>query len=131
MTLIEINQGWLKPEKVGHNHVPCFIVWKLPYISVCASRGLIIDSGMIILTYNNYILLKFPGVPMLGYLIQTSEYHVILLEAKDNYAAMQESTGLCIHKSKSCTIQNRFQQNDYLAIHMLHNYSSLVRISTN
>ena len=37
-------------EEVGHDHMHYFIAWKLPYISVCASRRLIlIDSGMIVL----------------------------------------------------------------------------------
>ena len=37
-------------EEVGHNHMHYFIIWRLPYISVCASRRIIvIDSGMIVL----------------------------------------------------------------------------------
>ena len=36
-------------EEVGHDHMHYFIVWKLPYISLYASRGLIvINSGMIV-----------------------------------------------------------------------------------
>ena len=70
-----------------------FIVWKLPYISVCGSRGLIvIDSGMIvfILLLNNEELPRVTqGYPcMLGYFIQTSEYHMIFTQTTYDYASI-------------------------------------------
>ena len=46
-----LSQG-CDPEEGGHDHVHYFIVQKLPYISMCASRGLIvIGSGMIATTF--------------------------------------------------------------------------------
>ena len=59
-----------------------FIVWKLPYISVCASRLYVIDS----IFYNNYLYEDEP----VGYFIQTSEHHVIFVQVKDDYASRNQ-----------------------------------------
>ena len=56
-----------------------------PYISVCASRGLIvIGSDMIVLPL---YMKSYPGLATHVRLLYTkNEYHVIFLQAKDNYA---------------------------------------------
>ena len=82
-----------------------FYCMEIPYISirtVCASKGIIIiDYGMIVLITTTSIKMKgYPGLPMLGYFIQSSEYHVIPVQAKDDYASRNQQD--YILKSKSC-----------------------------
>ena len=47
------HMGSVSALEVGHDHVHYFVVWKLPYISICASRGLIV--GMIVLITTTYL----------------------------------------------------------------------------
>ena len=60
--------------------------------TVCASRGIIvIDYGMIVPITTTSIKMKgYPGLLMLDYFIQSSEYHVIPVQAKDDYASRNQ-----------------------------------------
>ena len=44
-------------------------------VSIVEGLLCVIDSGMIIVITKN--MKSYPGLPMLGYFIQTSEYHMI------------------------------------------------------
>ena len=67
---------------------------------VCASRGVIvIDSGMIVLITTTSIkkMKSYPELPIL----YRQDYHVIFIQAKDDYASRNQQD--YILKSKSCT----------------------------